>query len=73
MKPEILLVLWVLMLFSSCTVYREYSIEIYKPGEIVLNPDVKSAAVAYRNFKYPGDTLQNFFRKIGRASCMEIF
>lgn len=63
MKPEILLVLWVLMLFSSCTVYREYSIEIYKPGEIVLNPDVKSAAVAYRNFKYPGDTLQNFFRK----------
>ncbi len=50
-------------LFSSCTVYREYRIDVYKPGELVIPPQKNSAAVLYRNFKYTGDTLQAFYRK----------
>jgi hypothetical protein len=59
-----------LVILSSCTVYREYPIEVYQPGEIGLQPDVKTIALAYRNFKYKSDTLLHYFQsdfKLRRA------
>lgn len=63
MNLKLMPALLLLMLFSSCTIYREYRIEVYKPGELVIPAMKENAAVVYRNFKYPGDTLQNFYRK----------
>ncbi len=63
MKPRFLPAMLLLLLFSSCTVYREYRIEVYKPGELVIPPQKENAALIYRNFKYQGDTLQHFYRK----------
>lgn len=54
-----LLIVWAL---SSCTVYKEYPIDIYKPGEAFLPPDAKKIALVYRNFKYENDTLQHYFK-----------
>lgn len=48
---------------SSCTVYKEYPIDIYKPGEIPVPSDVENVALVYRNFKYKNDTLQHFYKK----------
>lgn len=57
---------WLALLFliiaSSCTVYKEYPIDVYKPGAISIPPDAKNVALVYRNFKYPGDTLQNYYK-----------
>jgi len=49
------------ILFTSCTVYREFPIEIYKPGEIAIPPNVENIALVYRNFKYDKDTMQHFY------------
>ena len=60
---------FVLVLFitlSSCTVYKEYAIEIYKPGEVAVPPNVKNIALVYRNFKYTGDSLQHYFKDDNR-------
>ena len=48
---------------SSCTVYKEYAIEIYTPGVIAVPPNVKNVALVYRNFKYRGDSLQHYYKK----------
>ncbi len=53
-------------LIWSCTVYREYPIDIFKPGEINLPENAESAVLIYRNFKYPGDTLQHYYKNDGR-------
>ena len=50
------------ILISSCTVYKEFPIDIYKPGEIAVQPTVENVALVYRNFKYTGDTLQHYFK-----------
>lgn len=50
------------ILISSCTVYKEYAIDIYKPGEIAVPPGTENVALVYRNFKYPGDTLQHYYK-----------
>ncbi len=47
---------------TSCTVYKEYPIEIYTPGEVAVPSDVQNVALVYRNFKYPGDTLQHYYK-----------
>lgn len=49
-------------LFSACTVYKEYPIEVYKPGEVNIPPNATNAALIYRNFKYAGDTLQHYYK-----------
>ncbi|HKJ78996.1 MAG TPA: DUF6340 family protein [Prolixibacteraceae bacterium] len=49
--------------FTSCTVYQNYPIEVYKPGEIEVPSTVENVALVYRNFKYPADTLQHFYKK----------
>jgi hypothetical protein len=50
------------ILISSCTVYKEYPIDIYKPGEVAVPPNVENVALVYRNFKYKGDTLQHYYK-----------
>jgi len=59
-----LLLLFIVLLFSvtGCTVYREFPIEVYQPGEILVRPDAKNVVLVYRNFKYSNDTLQNYFK-----------
>lgn len=57
MNLRFLIALVSLFIFVSCTMYREYPIEVYRPGEIILPENLNNAAVVYRNFKYPGDTL----------------
>jgi hypothetical protein len=47
---------------TSCTVYKEYPIDVYKPGEIAVPPNVENIALIYRNFKYKNDTLQHFYK-----------
>lgn len=47
---------------TSCTVYKEYPIDIYTPGEVAVSADVQNVAIVYRNFKYPGDTLQHHYK-----------
>ncbi len=51
----------VLLLVSSCTVYKEYQIEVYQPGAVVVPPEAESIALVYRNFKYPNDTLLHYY------------
>lgn len=62
MNRNIWLALLLLITISSCTVYKEYPIDVYKPGEISIPPGAKNVAFIYRNFKYPGDTLQNYYK-----------
>ncbi len=57
-----LLIGFVLLLFTQCTVYKEYAIDIYQPGEIAIPPEAKNVAIVYRNFKYPIDTLQHYYK-----------
>lgn len=51
-----------LITITSCTVYKEYPIEVYKPGEIAIPANVKNVALISRNFKYKNDTLQHFYK-----------
>jgi tetratricopeptide (TPR) repeat protein len=56
---------WFLGLFlgiTSCTVYKEYPIDVYKPGVIAVPPNVKNIALISRNFKYKNDTLQHYYK-----------
>lgn len=59
---RLLLFGFISILLSSCTVYKEYPIDIYKPGEIALPPEAQNVAIVYRNFKYTGDTLQHYYK-----------
>jgi tetratricopeptide (TPR) repeat protein len=52
-----------LLYSSSCTVYKEYPIEIYKPQELALSDSAKSAALVFRNFRYSADTLMHYYKK----------
>lgn len=58
------LILWTLLLLStvSCTVYKDYPIEIYTPGKIAYPANVENVAIVYRNFKYSSDTLIHYYQ-----------
>lgn len=62
MNRNIFLAILLLIIASACTIYKEYPIDVYKPGEIPIPPNTKNVALIYRNFKYPGDTLQYFYK-----------
>ena len=47
---------------TSCTVYKEYPIDVYKPGAINVPVNVGNIALISRNFKYSNDTLQHYFK-----------
>ena len=53
-------------LLQGCTVYQEYPIEVYKPGETNIPSSARNVALIYRNFKYDSDTLQHFYKKNSR-------
>ena len=61
-RSSLLLLLIILLAFISCTVYKEYSIDVYKPGEIVIPSTSKNVAIVYRNFKFQNDTLQHYYK-----------
>jgi hypothetical protein len=62
MKPKIVLALSVLLIAAGCTVFREYPIEVYSPAELTLPPQASRVAIVYRAFKYPGDTLDHYYK-----------
>ena len=62
MNRLLLPIISLMVLFTSCTVYKEYPIDVYKPGEAAVPPAANSVALIYRNFKYPNDTLQHFYK-----------
>ena len=66
MNRIIFLFLILSLTITSCTVYKEYPIDIYKPGEINIPPNVENVAIVYRNFKYEADSLQQFYKSDGR-------
>jgi tetratricopeptide (TPR) repeat protein len=66
MNLKLLVVILFLFISTACTVYKEYPIEVYKPEEITVPSEAKSAAVVYRNFRYTSDTLQHFFKTDGQ-------
>lgn len=47
---------------TSCTVYKEYPIDVFKPGAINVPPNVENIALISRNFKYSNDTLQHYYK-----------
>ena len=55
-------ILWsvFLLILSSCVSFEKFSIEVYKPSELHLAPNVKKIAIISRNLKYVNDTLQNY-------------
>ncbi|MFV0591142.1 MAG: DUF6340 family protein [Draconibacterium sp.] len=59
---RILITAVILALFSSCTVYKEYQIEVYQPGKVATPPTAKNVALVYRNFKYTNDTLTHYYQ-----------
>jgi len=54
--------LWLILTITSCTVYKEYPIDVYKPGAIAVPSNVKNIALISRNFKYQNDTLQHYYK-----------
>lgn len=62
MKYSEILVILLFLLTASCTVYKDYQIEVYRPGVIAVPPDAKNVAIVYRNFKYNNDTLHHFYQ-----------
>lgn len=57
---------FILLIISSCTVYKDYPIDIYQPGAIAIPPEAQNVAIVYRNFKYEGDTLQHYYKDDNR-------
>jgi hypothetical protein len=53
---------FIMLLISSCTVYKEYPIDVYEPGKIAIPSNAQNASIVYRNFKYAGDTLQHYYK-----------
>ncbi len=62
MNRIILPVLLLLLIVSSCTVYKEYPIDVYTPGPVSIPPSAQNVTLVYRNFKYPADTLQHYYK-----------
>jgi hypothetical protein len=62
MNRYFLLLIFLLAGFASCTVYKEYPIDVYKPGEVAVPPSANNVALFYRNFKYPADTMQHYYK-----------
>ncbi len=50
-----------LIIFFSCTLYRNVPIEVFQPKEVKLPSDVQNIGFIYRNFKFTNDTLQQYF------------
>lgn len=62
MNRTAVIILTMGIFLSGCTVYREFPIEVYSPGEVMLPPKAKNVALVYRNFKYSNDTLLHYYK-----------
>ncbi|MBN2635076.1 MAG: tetratricopeptide repeat protein [Prolixibacteraceae bacterium] len=62
MNRSIFFILILVIATTSCTVYKEYSIDVYKPGEIAIPSTAENVAIVYRNFKFKNDTLQHYYK-----------
>src|SRR6056297_2098335 len=62
MNRPLLFFLLSLFFSASCTVYKEYPIEVYRPGEVTVPSTARKVALLYRNFKYPGDSLKHYYQ-----------
>ncbi len=62
MNLRIFSVFFSLLIAVGCTVYNQYPIDIYKPGEVIFPPSVEKAVIVSRNFKYSADTLMHFYK-----------
>jgi tetratricopeptide (TPR) repeat protein len=51
------------VIFSSCVGYKEFSIEVFKPAKLAIPTDVRKIVLVSRNLKYKSDTLQNFYQR----------
>lgn len=51
-----------LVVACSCTVYKDYPIEVFQPGVVKFKPEAPKVAIVYRNFKYEGDSLQHYYK-----------
>ncbi len=66
MKSNRLLLLTFLTGIASCTLYKEYPIDIYKPGEVTLPEELADVSLISRNFRYTKDTLHDYYLSDGR-------
>ena len=62
MKRIYFFVIILIFATTSCTVYKEYSIDVYKPGEVAIPSTAKNVAIVYRNFKFNNDTLNHYYK-----------
>ena len=49
------------LFLCSCVTLNEFPIEVFQPAKITLPAEIKQVALVYRNMKYKGDTLQNYY------------
>ena len=56
--------LWVTLIFAtfSCTVYKDFPIDIYQPASVNLPDNTINIGLISRNFQFSNDTLQNFYK-----------
>lgn len=64
-RNRILLFLLAGVFFTSCTAYHELSLEVLRTGEARLPATARRVGFLYRNFRFPGDTLQHYFLEDG--------
>jgi len=62
MNRLIISALIILIAITSCTVYKEYPIDVYKPGPVKIDQRRQNVVLVYRDFKYTGDTLQHYYK-----------
>lgn len=62
MNLRLMASVFLLLPVVACTVFSEYPIEVYKPGEINIPSSVSNVAIGSRNFKFTGDTLLNYLK-----------
>ena len=59
---RIIIIIILTVLSTACTVYKDFPIDVYKPGEVSVPSNAKNLVLVYRNFKYPTDTLQHYYK-----------
>ena len=58
---RVFLQLLMILVLSSCTVYRQIPIEVLRTEEVRLNVAKPNIAFVYRNFKFQNDTMQHYY------------
>ncbi len=62
-KPKLFMILIITLFISSCTIYREFPIEVYQPSELQFPDDAKDIVILSHNFKFDQDTFQNYYKR----------